>query len=244
MTQTLAILFASGRGKRLRPFTDHTPKPLAQVKGKSLLDYNIEKAQSFVDKYCITVHWMEDKIRNHIDAKNFDKPIQVITQKNLLGGTLDALRTGIYADEQNLKCNYFVSNSDEIRGDKFYQEFAKSIAQNPDQALIAAKKLTNKEELKNYGVLKVDSNHNLIQIVEKPQEFVSDLISIGMYYLPNNIVSEGFISNDFNQTEQEQYIPDLFNSYTAKYPIKVIELDDLWLPITTLSDLEAANNDS
>lgn len=241
MTQTLAILFASGRGKRLRPFTDHTPKPLAVVDGKTLLDYNIEKADSFVDKYCITVHWMEDQIRNFIDQKPSSKSIQVVTQINLLGGTLDALRTGIYASQENQKCNYFVSNSDEIRGDRFYQEFAKSIAKKPNQALIAAKKLTNKDELKNFGVLKVDGSGNLIQIVEKPQEFVSDLISIGMYYLPNTIVSEGFISDDFNEAEKEEYITDLFNKFTAKYPIKVIELDDLWLPITTVQDLEAAN---
>ena len=37
-----AMIFAAGMGTRLKPFTDYTPKALVKIKGKSLLERNID----------------------------------------------------------------------------------------------------------------------------------------------------------------------------------------------------------
>ena len=40
---TQAFIFCAGRGERMRPLTEFTPKPLLEVKNKKILDYILEK---------------------------------------------------------------------------------------------------------------------------------------------------------------------------------------------------------
>lgn len=58
-----AMILAAGRGERMRPLTDHTPKPLLEVGGKPLIVWHIEnlKATGFED-IVINIAWLGDKI--------------------------------------------------------------------------------------------------------------------------------------------------------------------------------------
>jgi MurNAc alpha-1-phosphate uridylyltransferase len=58
-----AMILAAGRGERMRPLTDETPKPLLSVAGKSLIEHQIEKlvAAGFAD-LVINVSWLGDQI--------------------------------------------------------------------------------------------------------------------------------------------------------------------------------------
>ncbi|MEA1989876.1 MAG: nucleotidyltransferase family protein [Pseudomonadota bacterium] len=58
-----AMILAAGRGNRLRPITDTTPKPLVPLCGKPLIEYHIEKlAQLGVKEIVINHAWLGDKI--------------------------------------------------------------------------------------------------------------------------------------------------------------------------------------
>ncbi|MBV2166560.1 MAG: NTP transferase domain-containing protein, partial [Kaistella sp.] len=51
-----ALIFAAGKGTRLKPFTDHHPKALAKVNGVSLLERNIKYLQSYgINDFVINV---------------------------------------------------------------------------------------------------------------------------------------------------------------------------------------------
>jgi N-acetyl-alpha-D-muramate 1-phosphate uridylyltransferase len=58
-----AMLFAAGLGTRLKPFTDHHPKALAEVNGKTLLQHNIQYLQRFgIYDVIVNVHHFADQI--------------------------------------------------------------------------------------------------------------------------------------------------------------------------------------
>ena len=62
-----AMILAAGRGERMRPLTDRTPKPLLWVGGKPLIDYHIEGLQraGFSD-IVINNAWLGEQIRAHV----------------------------------------------------------------------------------------------------------------------------------------------------------------------------------
>jgi N-acetyl-alpha-D-muramate 1-phosphate uridylyltransferase len=62
-----AMLLAAGRGERLRPLTDHTPKPLLQVRGKPLIEWHLEAlARAGVREVVINLAWLGGLIRTAV----------------------------------------------------------------------------------------------------------------------------------------------------------------------------------
>ena len=60
-----AMILAAGRGERMRPLTDETPKPLLRVNGKALLEYHIEAlARGGIRDIVINLAWLGGRIRD------------------------------------------------------------------------------------------------------------------------------------------------------------------------------------
>jgi MurNAc alpha-1-phosphate uridylyltransferase len=61
--RTRAMILAAGRGERMRPLTDTTPKPLLRVHGKPLIEWHIEAlACAGVRHIVINTAWLEERI--------------------------------------------------------------------------------------------------------------------------------------------------------------------------------------
>ncbi len=241
---------AAGKGSRMRELTISTPKPLLEVHSKSFLEYNLEGLFPLVDEFVIVVNYHADQIIAKFgDSFTFGgqkKPIKYAFMQSPTNGTLDAFRCGVYngskeADskfEQNN--NYIVTNADHILQNSYYQTLSQQIQDNPDQVCLMTNKLEDKTLAKNYGVVIVDQNSNYEQIIEKPPEFISDLISIGLYYLPS------FALNYFPQIRLENYIgeegmPSLINNLAKEHDVKVLSSKDEYLTASTPEDLKRLN---
>lgn len=90
-----AMVLAAGLGTRLRPITDHTPKPLIRVAGRSLLDRCLDRlVEAGVRKAVVNIHWLGGKIRDHLKARH-DLEIVISDESDLLletgGGIARAL---------------------------------------------------------------------------------------------------------------------------------------------------------
>lgn len=66
-----AMVFAAGLGTRFKPWTDHHPKALAMVNGKSLLQRNIEYLQQYhIKEVVVNVHHFADQIIDAVEKNN------------------------------------------------------------------------------------------------------------------------------------------------------------------------------
>ncbi len=91
-----AMILAAGRGKRLRPITDITPKPLVQVGGKPLIQYHIEAlVLAGVTDIVVNVAWLAEQLIDFLgDGSQFGASIQVVEEAQALetgGGIFNAL---------------------------------------------------------------------------------------------------------------------------------------------------------
>ena len=66
-----AMILAAGLGTRLKPFTNHHPKALAIVNGKTLLQRNIEYLQAYgIREVVVNVHHFSDQIIHAVQENN------------------------------------------------------------------------------------------------------------------------------------------------------------------------------
>lgn len=58
-----AMILAAGLGKRMRPFTDHTPKPLLTIGSRYLIEFHLERvAKAGIKEVVINTHWLAEQI--------------------------------------------------------------------------------------------------------------------------------------------------------------------------------------
>jgi N-acetyl-alpha-D-muramate 1-phosphate uridylyltransferase len=62
-----AFILSAGRGSRLQPHTDHTPKPLLPVHGKPLIEWHLEKlAAAGVQELVVNLGWLGERLQSHL----------------------------------------------------------------------------------------------------------------------------------------------------------------------------------
>ena len=73
-----AMLLAAGRGERMRPLTDHTPKPLLLAGGKPLIAWHLEAlVRAGVHEVIVNLSWLGQQIRDALgDGRNFGLQIR------------------------------------------------------------------------------------------------------------------------------------------------------------------------
>ena len=86
-----AIILAAGRGERMRPLTDHTPKPLLPVRGKPLIEWHVEAlARAGVCEIVVNTAWLEDRIVAALgDGARFGVAIRYSMEGRDYGGALE-----------------------------------------------------------------------------------------------------------------------------------------------------------
>lgn len=148
MSHTNAMILAAGRGERMRPLTDHTPKPLLSVRGKPLMQWPLEAlARGGVQRAVINTAWLGAQISGHFGGtfNGGGKPIELVySQEGVdFGGALET--AGGIARALPLLCPKNAQISDEafwvLAGDVFAPDFV--FSQTAVERFIAGDKLAH-----------------------------------------------------------------------------------------------------
>ena len=164
----------AGRGSRLRPHTLTIPKPLIPIAGKPIVHRLVEDIANVInqkiDEIAFIIH------------KDFGKPVEVeliaIAEKLGAKGTIyyqnEALGTAhaIMCAKESMQGPVVVAYADTLfRADFTLDTTADSV--------IWVKKV---DDPSAFGVVQLNQNNQIVDFVEKPATFISDLAIIGIYF--------------------------------------------------------------
>jgi len=81
------VIMAGGRGERLRPLTDTTPKPMLKIADKPIIEHNIKRLSEFgVDDFWISLNYLGEQIENYFeDGSSRNINIEYIHEDKPLG---------------------------------------------------------------------------------------------------------------------------------------------------------------
>ncbi len=166
----------AGRGKRLRPHTLTTPKPLVPIAGKPIVERLVLDIAKVCDEQIENIAFVIGDFGEETE-KSLLNIAEGIGAKGHICYQEEALGTAhaIFCAEQLLEGKVIVAFADTL----FKAEFV--LDSNVD-GTIWVKQV---EDPSAYGVIKVNNENTITDFVEKPQEFVSDLAIIGIYYFKN-----------------------------------------------------------
>ncbi len=81
-----AVLMAGGKGERLRPLTEKTPKPLLKVGDKCIIDHNIDRLISYgIQHINVTVNYLKEQIEEHYQNSRNGIKVDIVREPKYLG---------------------------------------------------------------------------------------------------------------------------------------------------------------
>ena len=182
-----AVLLAAGRGKRQRPYTDVTPKPLLEVNGRPTLDFVLRAAsKAGVERVCIVTNHLEEKIFAYVgDGSKWNLSASFAHQSELRGNG-DALLSVPHSwvrDEPVM-----VVATDYILDEDSLLELVQAQEKHAADIVMSLKECPI-EELAARSSVDVDSDWRVKRIIEKPkrEEIMSPYAASILFILPPQI---------------------------------------------------------
>lgn len=187
----------AGRGSRLRPHTLTVPKPLIPIAGKPIVHTLVEDIAGVINQEIEEIAFI---IHKDFGAQ-VEKDLVAIAEKLGAKGT-------IYYQEQPLGTAHAIMSAKESMSGPIVVAYADTLFRadftldTTADSVIWVKQV---DDPSAFGVVQLNDKNEIVDFVEKPKEFVSDLAIIGIYYfksgetlreelqylLDNNIVKGG-----------------------------------------------------
>lgn len=219
-----AVLMAGGKGERLRPLTEKTPKPLLKVGDKCIIDHNIDRLISYgISHINVTVNYLREQIEEHYVELRNGVQVRTFREPKFLGtiGSIKFVDT-FYND------TILVMNSD-LFTNIDYEDFFLHFQSHDAEMSVAAVPYNVSIP---YGIL--DLNGREIKgLIEKPK--YNYYANAGIYLIKKSALAEIPDEEFFNATDLiEKLIAQ--GKKVIRYP-----LNGTWIDIGNPQEFQKAN---
>jgi len=192
------VLMAGGRGERLRPLTDNTPKPLLKIGNKPIIEHNIDNLLSYgIENIFITIKYLGSQIIEHFGSNGY-KNIQIkyIEETQPLGtiGSVRLIRDFVHD-------NVLVMNSDLFTNIDFGEFFEHFINEDADMAVATTPYNVDIP----YAVV-TSNERSIVSFTEKPT--YTYYSNAGIYLIKRKLFDQIPVNRFFNATDFMQSLLD------------------------------------
>ncbi len=219
-----AVILAAGRGTRMGVLTQTLPKPMLEVGGKTLLEHKFDALPDDVHEIVLIVGYLKEKIIERFGDSYRGKKLIYIEQKNIVGGTMDALLQA----RNVLNENFLVMMGDDIYAPEdiravLSHEWALLVARVPDTSV---------------GGRIVEEGGRVINILEHAVSG-EGFISTNLFALDPRIFAFSPVPKAPGSTELGLPQTVLAASRANGIPLSFVEAKG-WMQITAPEDVERA----
>ncbi|MBN3518670.1 nucleotidyltransferase family protein [Algoriphagus lutimaris] len=221
------MIMAGGRGERLKPLTDHTPKPLLKIGDKPIIEHNIDRLVSYgVDDIWLSVRYLGDQLVDYFgDGSKKGIRIKYVREEEPLGtaGALGLVKDFVHDDVLMMNSDLLTN----IDFEDFYMFFEREKA---DFAVACISFQINVP----YAVMETE-NKRVIGLKEKPT--YTHYSNGGIYLMKKEIIDQFPKEKHYNATDLMESLISQGKKVVA-YP-----LVGYWLDIGKHDDYKKAQQD-
>lgn len=220
-----AVMMAGGKGERLRPLTEKTPKPLLPVGDKAIIDHNVDRLISYgVNHISVTVNYLKEQIEEHYREPRNDVKINTVREPKFLG-TIGSIKfvPHFYNDTILLMNSDVFTNID-------YEDFYMHFLQHEAEMSVAA--IPYNVSIP-YGILDLEGR-NIQGLIEKPK--YTYYANAGIYLIKKSALDMIPEDTFFNATDLvEKLIEE--GKKVIRYP-----LNGTWIDIGNPQEYQKAKD--
>ena len=220
-----AVMMAGGKGERLRPLTEKTPKPLLPVGDKAIIDHNVDRLISYgINHISVTVNYLKEQIEDHYREPRNGVLIKTVREPKFLG-TIGS----ICFVPQFYNDTVLVMNSD-VFTNIDYEDFYLHFLQHDAEMSVAA--IPYNVSIP-YGILDLEGR-NIQGLIEKPKYIY--YANAGIYLIKRSAFD--IIPEDtfFNVSDLVEKFIEVFQK-VIRYP-----LNGTWIDIGNPQEYQKAQD--
>ncbi|MFA9416403.1 sugar phosphate nucleotidyltransferase [Natrinema sp. HArc-T2] len=222
-----AVVLAAGEGARLRPLTNHRPKPMLPAAAKPILEHVFDSlVDADITEITVVVGYGRTHVQSHFGSTYRGASIDYVVQDKQLGSGHALLEA-----EPEVSGPQLVLNGDQIveRG------IIEDVCEVHNSDTIATLGLVRDGDITNYGGVILEDDEHVTEIVERPHDDRSYHLNAGVYAFEPEIFE--YLRGPEPQFNEYSLVDGIANAIDAGETVRGVVSDGFWYDATYPWDL-------